>query len=235
MPCLPPRCTQSTPPTPHPPLVVHSLSAQDEHRLFLERVLLPLFRPRWLSLYQQQLSYCLCQFIAKDAALASAILLGICKVWPWSNSQKQGEHVPELHALPWLVVCRHLYTMITEPFFAELHRSIDAQLPGRAARGYAIRLAGSGREAPVSAAWSVRRVSFLCDCREITVPMEQRCFAERLLVSVVFASAPASSVAAAHTSCQRALVPDRGFTSPELLVALRKCSPKGICRGKSAS
>lgn len=62
---------------------------KDEHVLFLEKVLIPLHRPRAMTLYYPQLAYCVNQFCLKDKGLRDRILLKLFKIWPVLSSAKQ--------------------------------------------------------------------------------------------------------------------------------------------------
>ena len=56
---------------------------------FLEKALLPLHKPKCVSLYHQQLSYCIIQYVEKDPDTAIIVLNGLIRYWPWSCSNKQ--------------------------------------------------------------------------------------------------------------------------------------------------
>ncbi|XP_076934626.1 serine/threonine protein phosphatase 2A 59 kDa regulatory subunit B' gamma isoform-like [Bidens hawaiensis] len=73
-----------------------ALPLKDEHKSFLVHVLIPLHKPRCLSMYHQQLVYCVCQFVEKDAKLAGTVVNGLLKYWPMSNSSKEVMFLGEL-------------------------------------------------------------------------------------------------------------------------------------------
>ncbi|XP_052186930.1 serine/threonine protein phosphatase 2A 57 kDa regulatory subunit B' theta isoform-like [Diospyros lotus] len=79
---------------------------KEEHKLFLIRVLIPLHKPKCLAMYHQPLSYCITQFVEKDCKLADAVIRGLLKYWPVTNSSKEVmflnelEEVLELTQLP---------------------------------------------------------------------------------------------------------------------------------------
>jgi serine/threonine-protein phosphatase 2A regulatory subunit B' len=50
-----------------------ALPLKEEHKLFLTRVLIPMHKPKSLSLYHPQLAYCIVQFLEKDAALTEEV------------------------------------------------------------------------------------------------------------------------------------------------------------------
>lgn len=76
-----------------------ALPLKEEHRAFLARVLIPLHKPRSLSIYQQQLSYCVGQFIEKDHKLADMVIRGLLKYWPVTNSSKEVMYLSELEEI----------------------------------------------------------------------------------------------------------------------------------------
>ena len=43
-----------------------ALPLKEEHKLFLIRALIPLYKTKCVSMYHQQLSYCVTQFVEKD-------------------------------------------------------------------------------------------------------------------------------------------------------------------------
>ncbi|KAK6918829.1 Protein phosphatase 2A, regulatory B subunit, B56 [Dillenia turbinata] len=73
-----------------------ALPLKEEHKLFLVRALIPLHKPKCASLYHQQLSYCITQFVEKDFKLADTVIRGILKYWPVTNSSKEVMFLGEL-------------------------------------------------------------------------------------------------------------------------------------------
>lgn len=73
-----------------------ALPLKEEHKLFLVRVLIPLHKPKCLSMYHQQLSYCITQFVEKDSKLADTVIRGLLKYWPITNSTKEVMFLSEL-------------------------------------------------------------------------------------------------------------------------------------------
>ena len=67
--------------------------------MFLKRALIPLHKSESLSLYQQQLSYCVVQYVEKDPETAIDISRGLITYWPWLNSAKQVLMVNELEEI----------------------------------------------------------------------------------------------------------------------------------------
>ncbi|KVI02041.1 serine/threonine protein phosphatase 2A 59 kDa regulatory subunit B' gamma isoform-like [Cynara cardunculus var. scolymus] len=73
-----------------------ALPLKEEHKLFLMRTLVPLHKPKCLSMYHQQLSYCITQFVEKDFKLADTVIRGLLKYWPITNSSKEVMYLSEL-------------------------------------------------------------------------------------------------------------------------------------------
>ncbi|KAG8500390.1 hypothetical protein CXB51_002762 [Gossypium anomalum] len=73
-----------------------ALPLKEEDKIFLQRVLIPLHKPKTLGVYFQQLSYCVNQFIDKDPKLSSIVIKGLLKYWPITNSQKEVMFLDEL-------------------------------------------------------------------------------------------------------------------------------------------
>ncbi|XP_068335476.1 serine/threonine protein phosphatase 2A 59 kDa regulatory subunit B' gamma isoform-like [Pyrus communis] len=73
-----------------------ALPLKEEHKLFLVRALIPLHKPKCVSMYHQQLSYCISQFVEKDAKLADTVIRGLLKYWPITNSSKEVMFLGEL-------------------------------------------------------------------------------------------------------------------------------------------
>ncbi|XP_027365766.1 serine/threonine protein phosphatase 2A 57 kDa regulatory subunit B' beta isoform-like [Abrus precatorius] len=73
-----------------------ALPMREEHKLFLIRALVPLHKPKSISSYHQQLSYCVVQFVEKDNRLADPVIKGLLKFWPVTNCQKEVLFLGEL-------------------------------------------------------------------------------------------------------------------------------------------
>ncbi|ONK77702.1 uncharacterized protein A4U43_C02F9630 [Asparagus officinalis] len=73
-----------------------ALPLKEEHKLFLVRALIPLHKPKCISMYHQQLSYCITQFVEKDCKLADTVIRGLLKYWPITNSSKEVMFLGEL-------------------------------------------------------------------------------------------------------------------------------------------
>ncbi|XP_011047218.1 PREDICTED: serine/threonine protein phosphatase 2A 59 kDa regulatory subunit B' gamma isoform [Populus euphratica] len=73
-----------------------ALPLKEEHKLFLVRALIPLHKPKCVSMYHQQLSYCITQFVEKDFKLSDTVIRGLLKYWPITNSSKEVMSLGEL-------------------------------------------------------------------------------------------------------------------------------------------
>ena len=76
-----------------------ALPLKKEHLKFMEKALLPLHKPRCLSLYHRQLCYCVTQYIEKDMNTAIIILKKLLAYWPWPSSMKQILMLDELEEI----------------------------------------------------------------------------------------------------------------------------------------
>eukprot|EP01026_Neomeris_dumetosa_P054361 TRINITY_DN48903_c1_g1_i1.p1 TRINITY_DN48903_c1_g1~~TRINITY_DN48903_c1_g1_i1.p1 ORF type:complete len:374 (-),score=54.49 TRINITY_DN48903_c1_g1_i1:71-1192(-) len=73
-----------------------ALPLKEEHKVFLTKALMPLHKPKCLSMYHQQLAYCVTQFVEKDPKLASIVLKALLRFWPVTNSSKECMFLGEL-------------------------------------------------------------------------------------------------------------------------------------------
>ncbi|KAJ4895855.1 Serine/threonine protein phosphatase 2A 57 kDa regulatory subunit B' epsilon isoform [Raphanus sativus] len=69
---------------------------REEHRLFLVKAVLPLHKSKSISVYHQQLSYCVTLFVEKDYKLADTVIRGLLKYWPLTNCNKEVLYLGEL-------------------------------------------------------------------------------------------------------------------------------------------
>ncbi|XP_006650885.1 serine/threonine protein phosphatase 2A 57 kDa regulatory subunit B' theta isoform-like [Oryza brachyantha] len=76
-----------------------ALPLKEEHKLFLVRALIPLHKPKCISMYHQQLSYSITQFVEKDCKLADTVIRGLLKYWPITNSSKEVLFLGELEEI----------------------------------------------------------------------------------------------------------------------------------------
>jgi serine/threonine-protein phosphatase 2A regulatory subunit B' len=73
-----------------------ALPLKEEHKSFLQKVLIPLHKVKSLSLYHPQLAYCVVQFLEKDQMLAEEVISGLLRYWPKVNSPKEVMFLNEL-------------------------------------------------------------------------------------------------------------------------------------------
>ncbi|CAF1935720.1 unnamed protein product [Brassica oleracea var. botrytis] len=81
---------------PRGPLTILCQPEEEEHKLFLIRVLIPLHKPKPIEIYHQQLSYCIVQFVEKDYKLADTVIRGLLKYLPVTNCTKENLFLQEL-------------------------------------------------------------------------------------------------------------------------------------------
>ncbi|RLN10820.1 hypothetical protein BBJ28_00023244 [Nothophytophthora sp. Chile5] len=97
-----------------------------EHLQFLVRALVPLHKPKCVSMYHQQLSYCITQYVEKDPETAVPIIQGIIKFWPWSCSSKQVIFLNELEEILELMGSEQLQ-QVHKPLFNGLAKWLGSQ------------------------------------------------------------------------------------------------------------
>lgn len=97
-----------------------------EHVQFLTRALVPLHKPKCVSLYHQQLSYCITQYVEKDPDTAVVILRGVIRFWPWSCSSKQVLFLNEVEEILELMGHEQLQR-VHEPLFKILSQCLGSE------------------------------------------------------------------------------------------------------------
>lgn len=102
-----------------------AIPLKKEHLQFLVRALIPLHKPKCVAMYHQQLSYCIIQYVEKDADTAAPILNGFFKCWPWSCSGKQVLFLNELEEILELLGSDQL-SQISSTLFTNLARCLDS-------------------------------------------------------------------------------------------------------------
>jgi len=102
-----------------------ALPLKQEHKTFLERVLIPMHKVRGLASFHQQLSYCVTQFVHKDAELAVPVLKGLIKLWPLTNSAKEVLFLNELEEVLELTQPGE-FKLVMVPLFQHLRRTIGS-------------------------------------------------------------------------------------------------------------
>lgn len=98
---------------------------KEEHKIFLEKTLLPLHKTRYLSLYFRQLDYCLIQFIEKDPSLSVPVISGLLRIWPKTNSTKELMFLTEIEEILEIISVEH-FGQICGPLFRQLAKCIDS-------------------------------------------------------------------------------------------------------------
>ncbi|KAL1959389.1 hypothetical protein VTO42DRAFT_2192 [Malbranchea cinnamomea] len=100
-----------------------ALPLKEEHKLFLTRVLIPLHKPKSLSMYHPQLAYCIVQFLEKDSALTEEVVLGLLRYWPKVNSTKEVMFLNEVEDI-FEVMDPAEFAKVREPLFHQLAKSV---------------------------------------------------------------------------------------------------------------
>ncbi|KAL2207960.1 putative B56-delta regulatory subunit of protein phosphatase 2A [Sarocladium strictum] len=100
-----------------------ALPLKVEHKIFLTRVLLPLHKPKSLSMYHPQLAYCIVQFLEKDASLTEDVVLGLLRYWPKVNSTKEVMFLNEVEDI-FEVMDPAEFAKVQEPLFHQLAKSV---------------------------------------------------------------------------------------------------------------
>merc|ERR1719191_2487452 len=66
-----------------------AMPLKEEHKVFLERSLIPLHKVKFLGTYHQQLSYCMMQYVEKDPRLSESIIEGLLRIWAVTTASKE--------------------------------------------------------------------------------------------------------------------------------------------------
>ena len=100
-----------------------AIPLKEEHKLFLQRVLIPLHKAHTLQTFHPQLAYCVVQFIEKDATLAESVIQGLLKYWPKTCSFKEVMFLNELEEILDMIEPDH-FKHILEPLFKQISRCL---------------------------------------------------------------------------------------------------------------
>ncbi|KAJ1920029.1 serine/threonine-protein phosphatase 2A 56 kDa regulatory subunit delta isoform [Mycoemilia scoparia] len=100
-----------------------TLPLKDEHKSFLNRVLLPMHKAKPMAMYHPQLAYCTVQFIDKDSTLAPKIIATLLRYWPKVNSPKEIMYLNELEEIL-MVTKPEEFFKVLEPVFKKLTECI---------------------------------------------------------------------------------------------------------------
>lgn len=102
-----------------------ALPLKEEHKQFLQRVLLPLHKVKSMSVYHPQLAYCVVQFLEKDSVLTEVVIKGLLKFWPKTHSPKEVMFLNELEEIL-DVIEPHEFRKIMRPLFQQLARCVSS-------------------------------------------------------------------------------------------------------------
>lgn len=102
-----------------------ALPLKEEHKQFLQKALMPLHKPKCVSMYHQQLAYCVTQFVEKDAKLAEPVLRGLLKYWPLTNSAKEVLFLGELEEILELTQAQEFQAVMV-PLFKQLAKCLNS-------------------------------------------------------------------------------------------------------------
>lgn len=102
-----------------------ALPLKEEHKQFLQRVLLPLHKVKSMSVYHPQLAYCVVQFLEKDSTLTEIVIKGLLKFWPKTHSPKEVMFLNELEEIL-DVIEPHEFRKIMRQLFQQLARCVSS-------------------------------------------------------------------------------------------------------------
>jgi serine/threonine-protein phosphatase 2A regulatory subunit B' len=100
-----------------------AIPLKEEHKLFLQRVLIPLHKAHSLQTFHPQLAYCVVQFIEKDGSLAESVVQGLLKYWPKTCSFKEVMFLNELEEILDMIESEN-FKHIMEPLFKQIARCL---------------------------------------------------------------------------------------------------------------
>lgn len=102
-----------------------ALPLKEEHTTFLMKALLPLHKVRFVVMYHQQLSYCVTQFVEKNANLAKDVLIHILNYWPRTYSPKEVLFLNEVEEILEMIESEE-FKAIMKPLFTQIARCIGS-------------------------------------------------------------------------------------------------------------
>ncbi|KAL0403519.1 UNVERIFIED_CONTAM: Serine/threonine protein phosphatase 2A regulatory subunit B' beta isoform [Sesamum radiatum] len=102
-----------------------ALPMKEEHKLFLVRVLIPMHKPKSITMYHQQLSYCITQFVDKDYRLSDTVIRGVLKYWPLTNCGKEVLFLGELEEILEVTQSAEFQRCMV-PLFRQIGRSLNS-------------------------------------------------------------------------------------------------------------
>ncbi|XP_053993580.1 serine/threonine-protein phosphatase 2A 56 kDa regulatory subunit epsilon isoform-like isoform X2 [Hylaeus volcanicus] len=92
---------------------------KEEHKIFLQKALLPLHKSRTLASFNQQLTYCILQYLEKDDTLVVIIITELLKYWPITNTSKEVLFLSEIEEILEYTQPQD-FTKIMIPLFSQL-------------------------------------------------------------------------------------------------------------------
>ncbi|KAH6556273.1 hypothetical protein KP509_1Z192400 [Ceratopteris richardii] len=72
---------------------------KEEYRLLLTSVLIALHKPKCMGMYNEQLAYCITEFLNKDLELAEPVIRGLLRNWPEKSCQRELFFLQELEEI----------------------------------------------------------------------------------------------------------------------------------------
>ncbi|CAI4222535.1 unnamed protein product [Auanema sp. JU1783] len=102
-----------------------ALPLKQEHKIFLVKVLLPLHKPKCLSLYHAQLAYCVVQFIEKDSSLTPQVFESLLGFWPRTCSSKEVMFLGEVEEILDIIEPEQ-FKKIIDPLFRQLAKCVSS-------------------------------------------------------------------------------------------------------------
>ncbi|XP_067013499.1 serine/threonine-protein phosphatase 2A 56 kDa regulatory subunit epsilon isoform-like [Anabrus simplex] len=102
-----------------------ALPLKPEHKQFLTRVLLPLHKAKFLSLYHAPLAYCVVQFIEKDPTLTEPVVKAILRYWPKTCSQKEIMFLGEIEEILDIIEPAQ-FVKVQEPLFRQIAKCVSS-------------------------------------------------------------------------------------------------------------
>ncbi|KAL4566689.1 hypothetical protein LXL04_030810 [Taraxacum kok-saghyz] len=98
---------------------------KDEHKAFLSRVLIPLHKPKNMAAYHRQLSYCVSQFVQKEAELGAVVIGKVLRYWPVTNCRKEVLLIGEMEEIA-ENIDRRQYLKVALPLWIQITKCITS-------------------------------------------------------------------------------------------------------------
>eukprot|EP01087_Luapelamoeba_hula_P013712 TRINITY_DN3935_c0_g1_i3.p1 TRINITY_DN3935_c0_g1~~TRINITY_DN3935_c0_g1_i3.p1 ORF type:complete len:448 (+),score=73.26 TRINITY_DN3935_c0_g1_i3:763-2106(+) len=107
--------------------IIHgfALPLKPEHKIFLEKALLPLHKVRGCGTFYPQMAYCVFQFLEKDPTLTGSIFKSILRFWPAVNSPKELMFLSEIEELLAIVIPEQIPGVLA-PLFKRLAKCMGS-------------------------------------------------------------------------------------------------------------